>query len=289
MISGHRDPIPPSLSNSSLLSASSGASWQSVSSTSSRKHDLELPFEVSPRAKRRLLADTHNTATLFRYSAPCVQSYSDMDSSDRRRGGLLRKSGTPMQSFYSNPTNSTPLPPTFSCLTFERGTAGANGGHAALASLSLHPRPIHLPDITSLPVPSEQHGEQRAVPKRSRHSLAWPFISPPTIGKTTIPELSREQADNPTRRDYLTLGCMGTSTLDPSITLDTAPQRAVSAHLPDFKGAQRLDAFRTLDGTNPRGRLSQGSGDGSHGEEKPITMCGKRLYSDWVGYWGRLM
>ncbi|KAH6623917.1 hypothetical protein F5144DRAFT_659403 [Chaetomium tenue] len=78
---------------------------------------------------------------------------------------------------------------------------------------------------------------------------------------------------------------MGTSIPKPSITLDTAPQRAVSAHLPDFHKAQRLDAFRTLEGTKVKGRMSQGSGDGSNGEERPITMCGKRLYSDWAGYW----
>jgi hypothetical protein len=284
--SSHRELIPPSLSNSSLLSASSETSWQSVSSTSSRKHDLELPFEVSPRAKRRLLVDTHSVATASsRYSAPYIQNYSDMDRSDKRRVGLLRRSGAPMQSFHPAPTNGISLPPIHSY-----SAAAANGGNASLDSFPRPPQRYGV-NIPSPPLQSGQRGKQWEV-KRSRHSSAWPLTSPSAISETAIPEPSPQPSNDLTHgnRDHPIPGPQSDKRMAYVDTSsrpepDPAPQRAVSTDLSDSKGAQRLDAFLPLEGTNPRGRLLNQGGSGSHGEETHIAMCGNRPYGEWIGSW----
>jgi hypothetical protein len=291
--SSHQELIPPSLSNSSLLSASSETSWQSVSSTSSRKHDLELPFEVSPRAKRRLLVDTHSVATASsRYSAPYIQNSSDMDRSDKRRVGLLRRSGAPMQSFHPVSTNGISLPPIHS-----NSAAAANGGNASLDSFPRPPQRYGV-SIPSAPLQSGQRGEQRGVPKRSRHSSAWPLTSPSAISETAVPEPGTQQGDDLTNRnrDRPIPGSQSdkrmayvdtSSSPGPFLAPDPAPQRAVSADLSDFKGAQRLDAFLTLEGNKPNGRLLSQGGSGSRGEETHITVCGNRPYGEWIGSWSK--
>ena len=203
-----------------------------------------------------------------------------------------------MQSYHPAPTNGNPIPPKHSYSAFERETTRANGGNGLLDPFLPRPQPSGA-NITSAPLQSERRGEQREVLKRSRHSSAWPFTSPPTIAETTVREPSTHQGDDPTDRDCPIPGPKSDKRMSyidmssrpgPFLAPNPAPQRAVSADLYNFKGAQRLDAFLALEGTNPRARLlSQGGSSGSHGEEKHIATCGKRLYSEWTGSWSKLI
>ncbi len=58
-------------------------------------------------------------------------------------------------------------------------------------------------------------------------------------------------------------------------------------------GGARLEALHALEGTRTRVGEAESTHSGENiraggsGEEKPIIMCGDRLYSDWAGDWGR--
>lgn len=58
------------------------------------------------------------------------------------------------------------------------------------------------------------------------------------------------------------------------------------------EGGARLDTLDALKGTQEE--TSNAQNNNNHevkesDEEKPITMCGKRLYSDWTGNWSTLI
>ncbi|KAL2134709.1 hypothetical protein VTI74DRAFT_11029 [Chaetomium olivicolor] len=106
--------IPTSISGLSLQSASSGSSWHSPSSTSSRKRSLEPNLEDSPFPKWRLGAEMTAATTLFWYSAPCLQSSFD-PKGERRRSGFLGRSGALIRDFMSTQLNHIGLLHISSC------------------------------------------------------------------------------------------------------------------------------------------------------------------------------
>lgn len=113
MINEAQHRVPPLDLTPSPQSATSGASSGSHSSMStvSKKHRLELPSNVSPEPKRRLLTEANTTSTSFRHSAECLQNNKQIDDGRRHRGHPIRNSalgrffpaGANDISFLSNP------------------------------------------------------------------------------------------------------------------------------------------------------------------------------------------
>jgi hypothetical protein len=280
---GHELLIPPSLSDLSLQSASSGTSWQSPSSTASRKHSLELPFDGSPQPKRRLTRDMGSAAALFRYSAPCVQAKVDMDRTERTGGGLLRRSGAPMQSFISAGLSDTVLPPITSYFDSDWEKAGEARGNAFPDLFCPRPQSSHSNSTTSAP-----REQQEEVPRRKRYSF-WRLTSPPIV-ESTIPELGHGQEEPASRgapvpEHKTSLRTDQTST---NPHPDAGPERVSHSETDGDEGRARLNAIQSLEGTH----VCQGGAENVDSvkasklsEENPILMCGKRLYSDWTGYW----
>jgi hypothetical protein len=291
-IAGERQElIPPSLSDLSLQSASSGASRPSPSSPSSRKHSRELPFDGSPQPKRRLLAEMNSDAGAFRYSAPCVQSSFGSDGSERR-GGFLRRSGAPIQSLISTADIDGPSPST----AYYDGSEGERGvesrRNASLDSVCSRSQPNRR--ASTAPAPSGQ----REARKRRGYSF-WRLTSPPIV-ESAVAEFDRGEGSssrkppvpgpnnssaraaqtNPSWSESVAVGVVGPSA-------DPEPRRADTAK---HEGGARLSALQALEGTyRERGRdQKEDHGNISHSDEKsPMIMCGKRLYSDWTGHWGR--
>lgn len=95
------------LSDSSLPSGRSGAASESVTSTPSKKHVLEVPSEGSPQLKRRLPPELNGAATPFRYSAPCVQSSLHAGDSERHaRGAPTMRDGAGIPSLPTEARDS---------------------------------------------------------------------------------------------------------------------------------------------------------------------------------------
>ena len=281
--------MPPSLSDLSLQSASSGTSWQSPSSTSSRKHSLELPFDGSPQPKRRLLAEMAGAAAAFRYSAPCPQSSFGSDGSERR-GGFLRRSGAPIQSLLAATEIDGPSPSIAAYFgsDWERDAETWSALHDPFCP---RPQPSNRADVTSAPV------EQQQVRKKKAYSF-WRFTSPPIV-ESAVPEvcLVEEEPTSGTaplpgpkstaRTVRLNLGRPGLSARPHQ---ETEPQRMIGAGTTEGEGGARLDALDTLEGTREEISIAQDDSNPEikgFGEEKPIIMCGERLYSDWAGNWSR--
>jgi hypothetical protein len=271
--------IPPSLSDLSHRSASSETLWQSPSSTSSRKHSLELAFDGSPQPKRRLLADMASAATAFRYSAPCPQSSFGPDGSERR-GGFLRRSGVPIQALLAATETHGPSPSIAAYFASE-WEAGAETNSALHDPFCPRPRPSNRPNITSAP------NEQQQVRKKKVYSF-WRLTSPAVV-EPAVPEASLVE-EEPTSNKVplpgpksaahtarLSMNRPGSSTRTHQ---ETAPQGMVSAGLAEDEGGAQERRNSAQDNNN--------SGNKGCGEEKPIIMCGKRLYSDWTGNWSRL-
>ena len=291
--------IPPSLSNLSLQSASSGTSWQSASSTSSRKHSLELAFDGSPRPKRRLLAETASAATVFRYSAPYAQSGLGTTDGNERRGGFLRRSGAPIQSLLSAADNDGRLPSIPLYLGSECDSGVGASRYPLPDPFCPRPRPSHRANVTSVPI------EQQKVQNAKGYSF-WRLASPPGV-EYTIHEVSREEGASPIPRAPLPRPRAEASAHRASTNTNTGhhaswtrphsdadSQRVADAEPAEGGSGARSEALRALEGTRMRmgGVKSTQNGDnirtGGPGEEKPMILCGDRLYSDWAGDWGRL-
>jgi hypothetical protein len=214
-------------------------------------------------------------ATAFRYSAPCAQPGFGIEGSERR-GGFLRRSGAPIQSLLSAADNSV-LDPGFR-----------------------RPRPIRR-------VNPPAQTDLQEVPKWKGHSF-WRLASQP-IMEFTIPNEAHRgeempamgEATFPGPRSGGRLSQMATNESQPVSAafvrprVDTEPQYVLSVGTVEDWGGARLEALHTLEGTRlglghagARAELGDHTVDvrGS-GEEKPISMCGDRLYSDWQGDWGR--
>ncbi len=289
--------IPPSLSDLSLQSASSGTSWQSVSSTSSRKHSLELAFYGSPQPKRRLLAEPASAVTAFRHSVPFAQSSFGTDGSERR-GGSLRRSGAPIQSLLSADNNGRL--PTMALYLGSECDGGVGASRYPLPDpFCPRPRPSHRANVTSVPI------EQQKVRKAKEYSF-WRLTTPPSV-EYAIHEVSREEAESPIKRAPLPRPRFEASVHRASTNTNTShhaswarphsdahPRRVADTETAEGGGGARLEALYALEGTRMRigGIKTAYSGEnirvGGSGEEKPIVMCGDRLYSDWAGDWGRL-
>jgi hypothetical protein len=277
--------IPPSFSDLSLQSASSGTSWQSPSSTASRKHSLDLPFDGSPQPKRRLTRDMSSTAALFRYSAPCAQAKFDIDRTERRGGGLLKRSGAPMQSLFSAGLSDTLLPPITSYLDSESDKA-RQAKRTAFPDL-FYPRPQSSQSASTTSVLREQQD----VPRRKRYSF-WRLTSPPIV-ESTIPELDHGEEELARREtpDPESKNTISTEQTSTSSRGDIGVERVSHAETVRDEGRARLDALHSLEGTrvgNGGAQNADGVKAGETSEENPILMCGKRLYSDWTGYWSML-
>lgn len=282
--------MPPSLSDLSLQSASSGTSWPSPSSPSSRKHSREPPFDGSPQPKRRLLAEMNSAATSLRHSAPCAQSSFGSDGSERR-GGFLRRSGAPIQSFGSAADNDGPSPSTACYDGSDWERAGDSRGNASLDPLCPRSQPSRRASVAPAPL------EQRGVRKRRGYSF-WRLTSPPIV-ESAVPEFDREeeptgrQAPVPGPKSSARAAQTNPNRPEPVVarpSSNTKPQREVSADTLENEGGARLSALQALEGTHREaGGQTEDNGKISRPDEKnPITMCGKRLYSDWAGHWSRL-
>lgn len=285
--------ITPSFSDLSLQSASSGHSWHSPSSPSSRKHSLELSFSGSPRPKRLLLAEKNSATASLRYSAPCVQSNFDIERGDGRRGGILRRSATPIQSYISAKADdeTAALPPISSfCSEWEK--PGEISSHALLDPFRPQSQPSHSTNITSAPL------EQWEVRKKKRYPF-WRLTSP-RIVESTIPSLGEgdqntisEETSIAELKSNARAACMNKGwpefATDTCAVTDTRFVVSTRMSSEDQRGP-RLDALHTLEGTHNKSGSHQHDGNGRAppSEENPITMCGRRQYSDWTGPWGRL-
>jgi hypothetical protein len=287
-ITGERQElIPPSLSDLSLQSASSGASWPSPSSSSNRKHSRELPFDGLPQPKRRLLAEMNRATTTFRYSAPCVQSSFSSDGSERR-GGFLRRSGAPIQSHISTADIDGPSP-SATCYDGPEGERAAESrGDASLDSVCSRSRPNRRASTATTPL------EQRKARKKRGYSF-WRLTSPPIVASSVTEFDRREESSSrepPVPRQTSSARAAQTNpSRSESVVVrpsaDTEPRRADTVK---HEGGAGLSALQALEGSHREGGRGQKENYGniSHSNEKSsITMCGKRLYSDWTGHWGR--
>ncbi|KAK4153640.1 hypothetical protein C8A00DRAFT_33590 [Chaetomidium leptoderma] len=273
-----QDLLPPSLSDLSLRSASSGTSWQSPSSTSSRKHSLEPPFDGSSKPKRHQFAEMDSAAASFRYSAPCAQSILDIDRSERRRGGLLRRSGAPIQSCPTAGPNDTILPPIDSYFGSEWEKPGGAGGHSLLGPF-YPPRPSHQASGTSAPL------EKQEARKMKEYSL-WRLTSPPTV-EPTIPESDRGEAASsnmevglprPESSPHATQTSTGQPGYSSRLHSHTGPQWLANADVEavEDERAARLGALHTLEGTHRGDGSAQGDNSrktNNPSEGNPIIMC----------------
>jgi hypothetical protein len=281
--------IPPSHSGSSLQSESSGTSWLSSSSTSGRKHKLDVPFESSPTAKRRLLAEMNTADASSRHSAPSAQPSLATDGSERRGGGFLRRSETPIQTILSGgePGNNGESPSSVLYLGFE-SEERAEDPFCPYPSAYSH----QGLDVVRAP------GEQQEARKSKGYSFR-PFKSLPAGRSATRESSSDEERAKgimpfPGPESGDRAGRM--SEVQPASLTESSPRTelrgVLSAENSDGNGGGQAEARLTLEGT--RGGGGEGdrncdTGDASSpNEEKPITMCGQRLYSDWTGHWGKL-
>ncbi len=291
---GGRQLIPPSLSDLSLKSAGSGNSWQSASSASSRKRSLELAFDGSPQPKRRLLAEMAIAANAFRYSAPCAQPGLGVEG-PQRRGGLLKRSGAPIQSLLSKDGRPPPITSRFG---LEYAIEPGAGRHDMSPDVCCpHPRPSRKATVPSAPT------DYREVRKWKGHAF-WRLTSQP-IMEYPIPEARRgeqmpvaEKGPFPKPNIGRPLSGIRTNAnqLAPSVSArphaEAEPRRMVGATKVEDGGGARLQALHTLEGVrNEQSGQKLPDGGGLEircpSKEKPITMCGERLYADWQGDWGR--
>jgi hypothetical protein len=193
-------------------------------------------------------------------------------------------------------TNGTVLPPISSYFGSEWEEGGEEAGNALIDPFCPRPQPNHRASISCAPLPLEQ----RQPRKRKGHSF-WRLTSPPIV-ESAIPELDRgEEGEEPSSRDVAipepkSGGRTARMSMEPGPSTTSPPvtgqQLEANAEIREEEGDARLDALHTLEGTHGKGGRSQNSDKGwvsSHSEENPITMCGKRLYSDWTGHWGRLI
>jgi len=262
-------PIPPSLSGLSLQSACSGTSWKSQSSTSSRKHSLELPLDGSPRPKRRFVAEILGDTADFRSSPPCTQGPVDGRG---RRGGFLRRSGAPIQAIFSLAADHNgPVPSIAAYAAPGLAVEVEAGGFALVQPSNPGPGPSHRANITSAPL------EKQDVRERKGYAF-WRLASPPVAVEAAVPERTQnEEGDCPPW--FRTGGHPGQE-----------PPSDVSSETAGSKGAARPRVLHTTG--DPSGDEGASRGGGSDkicepGEQNPVTMCGGRLYSDWEGYWSK--
>jgi hypothetical protein len=287
-ITGERQElIPPSLSDLSLQSASSVASWPSPSSPSSRKHSRELPFDGSPQPKRRLLAEMNSAATTFRYSAPCVQSSLGSDGSERR-GGFLRRSGAPIQSFISTAEIDGPSPST---VCYDGSSEGERAveprGNASLDSVYSRPQPSRMASTAPAPL------EKRESRKKRGYSF-WRLTSPPIVESSVAEferrgESSSKEPPVPGQKSSARAAQTNPSRSESVVVRPSANPEPWRAGTLEHESGARLSALQALEGTHGEGGRDQKEDHGkvSHSDvENPIAMCGKRLYSDWTGHWG---
>lgn len=135
--------------------------------------------------------------------------------------------------------------------------------------------------------------------KKKAYSF-WRLTSPPIVesavpGSSLVEERGTSgEAPLPgpksnARTARSNIGCPGSPTRSHQ---DTKPQGTVGTGTVENEGGARLDALDVLEGT--REETGNAHNNNKHevmesDEEKPIIMCGKRLYSDWTGNWSTLI
>ncbi|KAL2190612.1 hypothetical protein L209DRAFT_676 [Thermothelomyces heterothallicus CBS 203.75] len=299
MVQGHHgsghDFIPSTLLVSSVRLTSSETPWQSPSSSSGRKRDLEPSFTGSPRPKRRLMAEMDHKATSLRNPAPCGPSSTEADGRERRRGGpLLRRGGPPIQSSLAVGMIHDPLPSTTSYLDSERENTGDIRGDASIETIDCQPWPSYEADISSAIQPRESH----EVRKRDGYSF-WCIASQPAVGNA-VPwpskgeeggfgsgAVSSQSLESSIRTTRMSPGGTGASEVVPQ---DPEPQPESHTETSAVVKHASQGALHALESTKSRGGRWQNKDTdriGGQLDKTPIILCGRRRYSDWTGYWGK--
>lgn len=263
---------------------STKTSCRSPLSTLSKKHSLKPKFKGSPQPKRRPMADVNDADPSLRYSVPCPPPSSDFKGSERHREGLLRRNNTSAQYF----------PPITSYFDSERETICQAPSSTLLEPFQ--PRPwrvneINMPSATQLSEFQKGH-------------LFWPRISPSALGNSVSGASQRNEKEEEqearsrgsiassrfwsgSRTTITSVGRVGTS----ETTGSSADQQPEDENETWRHGKNpSMDTPHTLEDTRctREGRRNKEINQvGDQVEETLVSMCGKGLYPDWAGSWGK--
>ncbi|KAL2265915.1 hypothetical protein VTJ83DRAFT_5267 [Remersonia thermophila] len=272
----HQRTVTPSLSQLSLGSVRSEASRAGPGSSSSTKRSLDHPLDGSPQPKRRLAAEAITAS--FRRSAPCLEpNLRTAAEGGEPRRGLSRRSTAPIRSLFLAPRRGRLSPPVGDPGDVETETFWGKGGGSSTDPFSGPRWPVHP---TEHPSASRDEGYVR----KRRGRPFWQLTSAPVIGSRRAEEafdaealLAGLEAEHAVRLET----SQGRSPSEEAVSKGTPADNAE-----DDTGA-RLNVPRALEDVREE---TEDDADNDSAivnaadETNPLVMCGKRKYSDWIGY-----